>query len=88
MKKIEILRSALSVREDEVLNYQVNIDNYVRAIAKIDAEYADNPPMLAFRDRLAGLLEEHKTEQLKAIVIRDVIVDQLSELEGQSVAPE
>lgn len=82
MKKIEILQSALNVREDEVLNYQVNIDNYVRAIAKIDAEYADNPSMIAFRDRLATLLEEHKTEQLKAIVIRDVIADQLSELEN------
>jgi hypothetical protein len=83
MNKIENLRSALAIREDEVLNYQINIDNYSRAILKINAEYADNAVMIAFRDRLATLLEEHKTEQLKSIIIRDVIADQLAELEEQ-----
>jgi len=82
MNKVKNLESALEARKSEVMSYQLNIDNYDRAIAKINAEYADNPAMIAFRDRLANLLEEHKTEQLKAIIIRDVIADQLSELEA------
>lgn len=82
MNKSELLQSAFKAREDEVMGYQVNIDNYTRAIAKINAEHASNPAMIEFRDRLAQLLEEHQTEQLKAIIIRDVIADQLSELEA------
>jgi hypothetical protein len=82
MNKLQILQSALEARNDEVLGYQINIDNYVRAIDKINAEHADNPAMIEFRDRLADMLESNKTEQLKAIIIRDVIADQLTELEA------
>lgn len=82
MNKLETLRSALAAREDEVVGYQINIDNYIRAIAKINTEYADNPAMVKFGDRLSELLEGHKIEQLKAIIIRDVIADQLSEMEA------
>jgi len=64
------------------LHYQINIDNYQRAIAKIDAEYANNSALVEFRDQLTSLLESSKTEQLKAIIIRDVIADQLTELEA------
>lgn len=81
MNKLETLQSALAAREEEIDGYQINIDNYVRAIAKINAEHADNFAMVEFRDRLTDMLESHKTEQLKAIIIRDVIADQLSELE-------
>lgn len=79
MNKLETLQSALAAREDEIDGYQINIDNYVRAIDKINTKYADNPAMIEFRDRLVEMLEGHKTEQLKAIIIRDVIADQLSE---------
>ena len=82
MTKLETLQSALTAREDEILGYQINIDNYTRAIDKINAAYADNSAMVEFRDRLADMLEQHKTEQLKAIIIRDVIADQLTELEA------
>lgn len=82
MNKLETLQSALTAREDEILGYQINIDNYVRAIAKINAEHADNPAMIEFRDRLTELLDAHKIEQLKSIIIRDVITDQLTELEA------
>lgn len=80
MDKLETLQSALVAREDEILNYQINIDNYARAIDKIKAEHADKPAMVEFRDRLSDMLEQHKTEQLKAIIIRDVIADQLAEM--------
>lgn len=81
MNKLNTLKDALAAREDEILGYQINIDNYTRAIAKINAEYADNPAMAEFAARLAELLASSETEQLKAIIIRDVIADQLSELE-------
>lgn len=81
MTKLEILRSALSARIDEVEQYQINIDNYARAIEKIEAEYKDKPAMLDFKKNLSDLLESSETEQLKAIIIRDVIADQISELE-------
>lgn len=81
MTKLETLQSALSARHEEVFGYQINIDNYTRAIAKIDADYTDNPAMVEFRDRLAELLESSRNEQLKAIIIRDVIAEQLTELE-------
>ena len=82
MKKLESLQSALNARNDEVLSYQINIDNYTRAIDKINAEHQNNPAMIEFRDHLADMLESHKTEQLKTIIIRDVIADQITEMEA------
>jgi len=82
MTKLATLQDALKGRIEEVFNYQINIDNYRRAIAKIDAEHADNPAMGEFRDQLTALLGSAKTEQLKAIIIRDVIADQIAELEA------
>jgi|TARA_X000001382_G_scaffold2406_1_gene2859 hypothetical protein len=82
MNKLETLQSALAGRDNEVLEYQINIDNYTRAIEKIDVEYADNPAMIKFRDGLVDMLEAHKTEQLKTIIIRDVIADQITEMEA------
>lgn len=81
MSKLDTLKSALAAREDEILNYQINIDNYVRAIAKIKAEHAGKSGMSEFAANLSNLLDSSKTEQLKAIIIRDVIADQLAELE-------
>lgn len=83
MNRLETLKSALSARNDEVESYQVNIDNYVRAIEKINAQYSENIDMLQFRDQLADLLNSSRREQLKAIVIRDVIAEQVSELEAK-----
>lgn len=82
MNKIEILKSALAGRDEEILGYQINIDNYSRAIDKINSSYADNKEIVEFGERLAAMLEEHKTEQLKAKIIRDVIADQLNEMEA------
>lgn len=81
MNKLDTLKPALVARNSEILDYQINIDNYTRAIAKIDAEHADNPAMVEFKERLQDLLESSKTEQLKAIIIRDVIAEQIAELE-------
>jgi len=82
MKKLESLRTALESRIQEVMEYQINIDNFARAIAKIDSEYADEPNLVPFRENLTNLLESNKSEQLKAIIIRDVIAEQVAELEN------
>ncbi len=82
MSKLKTLQSALEARNDEVDNYQINIDNYTRAIEKINAEHADNPEILKFRDNLSQLLESSKIEQLKALIIRDVIAEQINEIEA------
>ena len=50
MNKLETLKFAFQGRNEEIMGYQINIDNYIRAIAKINAEYASNPAMIEFRD--------------------------------------
>jgi hypothetical protein len=82
MNKLDILKSAIEGRNNEILEYQINIDNYTRAIAKIDVEHADNPAMVDFKARLQELLESSKTEQLKSIIMRDVIAEQVTEMEA------
>ena len=88
MNKLQILQASLEPRNDEILNYQINIDNYTRAIDKIDDQYADNPDLIEFRDKLTTEVKNHKTEQLKSIIIRDVITDQINELETKSITEE
>lgn len=73
MTKSEILIAALSAREDEVLHYQINIDNYIRAIEKA----SHDPELSDFVSNLKDLLASSILEQKKAIVMRDVIREQL-----------
>jgi Cys-tRNA synthase (O-phospho-L-seryl-tRNA:Cys-tRNA synthase) len=82
MNKLETLKLALENRNEEIANYQINIDNYTRAINKINTEHADNVAIIEFRNQLADLLTSSKIEQLKTSIIRDVITDQLIELES------
>ncbi len=78
--KQKILTDALNGRNEEILHYQINIDNYTLAIAKIDAMPDDERTELAdFREQLSGLLKSSLLEQKKAKIIRDVIADQLEE---------
>ena len=82
MNKLETLKLALDGRKEEIFGYQINIDNFTRAIEKINAEYSDNPEIIEFRDKLIDMLDSHKTEQLKAIIIHDVIAEQINEMEA------
>lgn len=81
MTKYEILTEALSARKDEILGYQINIDNYRLAIEKIDREHGGTSPldiaMKEFRQQLDGLLQSSLIEQRKAKIIHDVIEQQL-----------
>jgi len=77
----DTLKTFLEARNNEVAEYQLNIDNFKRAIEKIDTQYAENQDMLDFKEQLIKLLADNQREQLKSIIMRDVIADQLAELE-------
>lgn len=79
MTKHSILSPALEGRDQELLSYQINIDNYTLAIAKIDAEYPDNEDLATFKKELQERLVEERRQQLRCRIIRDVIADQLAE---------
>ena len=79
--KSSLMQQLLEARNNEVAEYQLNIDNFKRAIEKIDTQYAENQDMLDFKEQLIKLLADNQREQLKSIIMRDVIADQLAELE-------
>lgn len=83
MNKLTILTPALEGRDQELLVYQTNIDNYTLAIAKIEADYPDDEDLLAFRNELQARLDEERRQQLRAQIIRDVIADQVAQLTDQ-----
>jgi len=78
MKK-EILLAALEQRQQEVLGYQINIDNYTLAVKHIDS--LGDPELQDFKGNLIELLATEKLEQKKAKVILAVIERQLAELQ-------
>ena len=73
--RIEILSAALEQRQKEVVEYQINIDNYRMAIEKI----GNDPDLQEFKEQLRHLLQSSIIEQKKANVIFDVIEQQLEE---------
>lgn len=81
MSKIDILTQAFEHRNQEILEYQINIDNYTLAIAKISKEYTGASPidvaMIEFRSHLENMLQTSLIEQRKSIIIRDVVKEQL-----------
>jgi hypothetical protein len=83
MNKQSILTAALEGRDQELLTYQINIDNYTLAIAKIQAEHPDNTDLAAFQAELQDRLAEELRQQLRCRIIRDVIADQLATMEVQ-----
>jgi hypothetical protein len=73
MNKQQILSDALIQREDEILGYQINIDNYKLAI-----ELASQDPDLAeFTENLHNLLASSILEQKKAKIMYEVIKKQM-----------
>ena len=76
-ERIDILTQALEHREREVMHHQINIDNYTRAIAEIEANHADEEALVEFADRLKELLASSIIEQAKERILLKVIRDQL-----------
>lgn len=78
MNKQDILTSALQARQQEVMHYQINIDNYTLALKEIDnMSEPDKAELSAFSQQLKDLLASEKLEQKKAKVMLSVIEQQL-----------
>jgi hypothetical protein len=74
----EILASALEAREQEIMHYQINIDNYTLALDEISQLSVDERAELsAFADQLRTLLASEKLEQKKSKVMFSVIKKQV-----------
>ena len=73
----ELLESALAAREREVIEYQVNIDNFERAIVLVEHDAT----MQVFKAQLQDLLASSRIEQKKAQVMHDVIKQQLDAIQ-------
>ncbi len=77
--KDEILNIALDARVQEVMHYQINIDNYTLALQEIASLPVDEQVELsAFRDQLAGLLAAEILEQKKSKIMLEVIKKQVN----------
>jgi len=71
----ELLESALAARERELIEYQVNIDNFRLAIEHI----ADDPELQVFKVQLHDLLSSSLLEQKKGQIMYDVVKQQLED---------
>lgn len=78
MTREEILQTALTAREQEVMHYQINIDNYSLALEQIASLPADERAELAdFANQLKSLLTSERLEQKKAKIMLSVVKQQL-----------
>lgn len=78
MTRQDILVKSLDAREQEVMHYQINIDNYTLALAEIEGMSPDDRAELsAFSEQLRNLLSSEKLEQKKAKVMLAVIKKQM-----------
>lgn len=74
----DIITAALDGRKQEVMGYQINIDNYTRALEKIAALSADERAELSgFTEQLRTLLTSEKLEQKKAKIMLEVLQEQV-----------
>lgn len=74
----EILANSLTTREQEVMHYQINIDNYAIALEEIDSlPPEERVEMSAFASQLAELLASEKLEQKKAKIMLAVVKKQI-----------
>jgi hypothetical protein len=78
-ERLQILRDAFEHRKKEVLQHQINIDNYKLAIEEIAEKHPTCPHMAEFKKRLTHLHDTSVIEQAKEIIMRDVIAKQLGE---------
>jgi hypothetical protein len=74
----EILKSSLDARIQEVMHYQINIDNYRIALEEISKMSDDDRAMLSgFSDQLRTLMSSEKLEQKKAQIMLTVLQKQV-----------
>lgn len=75
MTKQETLKVNHQARVEEVLNYQINIDNFRLALEEV--ERRNDPDLAGFKTQLQELLASSILEQKKAQIMLDVIASQL-----------
>lgn len=74
----EILAASLDARIQEVMHYQINIDNYALALEEIGNLSPDERAELSgFTEQLRTLLTSEKLEQKKAVIMLNVIKRQV-----------
>ncbi len=83
MNRTEILQQDLQRRIQEEFEYQINIDNYRLAIAKIEAEHSgwsgmDRAMRRFSKKTLQAMLDQSLIEQRKTIIMKEVIQEQLN----------
>ena len=75
----EILKMSLEARIQEVMGYQINIDNYTIALSEISKKSQEDQAELSeFSNQLRNLLASEKLEQKKAEIMLAVIQQQVS----------
>ena len=76
--KQEILLASLEAREQEVMHYQINIDNYTIALQEIESlPETERIELEGFAAQLCGLLASEILEQKKAKIMLTVIKKQV-----------
>ena len=79
MTREEILATSLTAREQEVMHYQINIDNYTIALDEISKMPPDErAEMATFANQLSELLASEKLEQKKAKIMLAVVQRQIT----------
>lgn len=74
----EILAMSLEARVQEVMHYQINIDNYSIALQKIsEMEPSEQVELTEFSKQLRDLLASEKLEQKKAKLMLAVLEQQV-----------
>ena len=75
--KSEIIQNAIEAREQEVLLYQINIDNYELALEEIHSlPELEKVDLDSFVAQLEELLKSEKLEQKKAKIMLKVLKQQ------------
>jgi hypothetical protein len=74
----QILEATLEGRKQEVMHYQINIDNYVIALEEIaKLPFDERNELSSFEEQLRNLLQTEKLEQKKAKIMLSVIQRQI-----------
>jgi hypothetical protein len=74
----EILAMSLDAREQEIMHYQINIDNYTLALEEMGClPPADRAELAGFEEQIRGLLASEVLEQKKARIMFAVIKKQV-----------
>jgi hypothetical protein len=74
----EILAASLDARIQEVMHYQINIDNYAIALEEIgNLPSGERVELSGFTEQLRTLLASEKLEQKKAKIMLNVLKRQV-----------